>query len=1096
VVIAPNGTGDVQLDADTVRVGDAAAAVTLTSNGAGALTVTTGGAADLTLSTNSGTTSGTVVIANGVNGNITLTPDGTGDVILSADRVQIGDSNTDTTLTTNGTGSLNLTTNNGSNSGTIQIAQGINGNITLTPNGTGSVSVPKLVVSTATATRVPYISTGGLIIDDADLTFDGTTLSVGGLSNPGLSTLVKTLTLGNTSFSGTAVFAPATPAKLYIGTGTVTDTTSAASATNATGAVSSLAITPIAATNASVTYTNASTLYIAGAPSAGTNVTITNPYSLYVAAGDAYFGGTVTAGTVNLTTLDLTNLEVTNIKAKDGTASITLANTTGVASFTANPVLSGGTANGVLYLNGSKAVTSGSALVFDGTNLGVGISPSAWGSDTKAIQMAGSTFSAISADARLTLLANSYWDGTNWKYTNTGAALQYRVSAGTSQHEWYVAPSGSAGANITSGYTYPVATLGTGGLNFPTAASGNGNISYDGSTFTFVSNSSSAPMVFSTNSTERGRFLSNGNFGLGTTTPDAKLQVVGQSFFGAAGAYVSIGSPKVVFYGAGATETSALWFQAGVGSTLAGFKASNPNFFITNTYAGNVLGTNGIVISQNGLVEIFTSTTVDAVATVKATSANYAAIINIEAQNDNGAIYNYIASNTTGVTQHWKIGGGATTNTLAFSTAGSERARITSGGQFLVGNTTTSGGEIARFQTASGATSVGIIAATNGSSFVNFGDTSDANVGFIGYDHTSNYMNFRTNGAEAMRITSGGSLGVGTTVPNAKLTVWTASTTGLQTALRLNNPFGFDNVNTGAQIVFSQDRSTAEDLPQGSIGVGQESPGSSVNAYMAFSTNNTTVSEKMRISAAGLVGIGTNAPGQRLDVNGSIRARDGAFIASIGTATQGLFCTYNQIFGSGSDYTPVIFAETGLGITFAVNGTSTKAMTLNTSGNLLVGATSGGTDRGTFASPTASVNVLGLASTDDSSGGNFIMFRNSAYTAIGSVARVTTTNAVVYNTTSDYRLKTVTGAVTGQGARIDALKPIDYLWAEGGQQARGFLAHEFQAVYPNSVSGDKDAVDADGNPKYQAMQAATSEVIADLVAEIQSLRKRLANAGI
>jgi hypothetical protein len=35
-------------------------------------------------------------------------------------------------------------------------------------------------------------------------------------------------------------------------------------------------------------------------------------------------------------------------------------------------------------------------------------------------------------------------------------------------------------------------------------------------------------------------------------------------------------------------------------------------------------------------------------------------------------------------------------------------------------------------------------------------------------------------------------------------------------------------------------------------------------------------------------------------------------------------------------------------------------------------------------------------------------------------------------------------------------------------------------------------VDADGKPVYQAMQASTSEVIADLVAEIQDLRKRLA----
>jgi hypothetical protein len=46
----------------------------------------------------------------------------------------------------------------------------------------------------------------------------------------------------------------------------------------------------------------------------------------------------------------------------------------GTATFAnANPVLTPGTANGVTYLNGSKVLTSGSALTFDGTNLGVGI---------------------------------------------------------------------------------------------------------------------------------------------------------------------------------------------------------------------------------------------------------------------------------------------------------------------------------------------------------------------------------------------------------------------------------------------------------------------------------------------------------------------------------------------------------------------------------------------------------------------------------------------------------------------------------------------------------------------------------------------------
>jgi hypothetical protein len=133
--------------------------------------------------------------------------------------------------------------------------------------------------------------------------------------------------------------------------------------------------------------------------------------------------------------------------------------------------------------------------------------------------------------------------------------------------------------------------------------------------------------------------------------------------------------------------------------------------------------------------------------------------------------------------------------------------------------------------------------------------------------------------------------------------------------------------------------------------------------------------------------------------------------------------------------------------------------------------------------------------TGDGNGAGFIIFSESG-TAIGSISRVASTSAVAFNTTSDYRLKTVTGAVTGQGERIDALKPIDYQWKDGGQNARGFLAHEFQAVYSNSVTGTKDAVDADGNPKHQSMQASSSEVIADLVAEIQSLRKRLASAGI
>ena len=80
--ITPHGTGDVVLKADTVTVGDAAAAATIRSSGAGTLTVTTGGTTDLILSTNNGTASGTITITDAANEAITVTPNGTGVVAI------------------------------------------------------------------------------------------------------------------------------------------------------------------------------------------------------------------------------------------------------------------------------------------------------------------------------------------------------------------------------------------------------------------------------------------------------------------------------------------------------------------------------------------------------------------------------------------------------------------------------------------------------------------------------------------------------------------------------------------------------------------------------------------------------------------------------------------------------------------------------------------------------------------------------------------------------------------------------------------------------------------------------------------------------
>ena len=71
--------------------------------------------------------------------DIDIIPNGTGDVNLGTDTVQVGDLNANATITTQGTGDLILNTNNGTNSGTLTIADGVNGNITLSPDGTGEV---------------------------------------------------------------------------------------------------------------------------------------------------------------------------------------------------------------------------------------------------------------------------------------------------------------------------------------------------------------------------------------------------------------------------------------------------------------------------------------------------------------------------------------------------------------------------------------------------------------------------------------------------------------------------------------------------------------------------------------------------------------------------------------------------------------------------------------------------------------------------------------------------------------------------------------------------------------------------------------------
>jgi hypothetical protein len=132
------------------------------------------------------------------------------------------------------------------------------------------------------------------------------------------------------------------------------------------------------------------------------------------------------------------------------------------------------------------------------------------------------------------------------------------------------------------------------------------------------------------------------------------------------------------------------------------------------------------------------------------------------------------------------------------------------------------------------------------------------------------------------------------------------------------------------------------------------------------------------------LGVGTASPGTRLDVSGIVRSRDAGFVLSTGTTQNGILGTFNNISGSGVDYTPCLFSETGLGISFLVNGSVTKAMTLDASGQLSIGTTAANAPITLQANSGGnSMRLIGRSS-DGYSGLNF--YNNANNTQNGFIA--------------------------------------------------------------------------------------------------------------
>jgi hypothetical protein len=187
--------------------------------------------------------------------------------------------------------------------------------------------------------------------------------------------------------------------------------------------------------------------------------------------------------------------------------------------------------------------------------------------------------------------------------------------------------------------------------------------------------------------------------------------------------------------------------------------------------------------------------------------------------------------------------------------------------------------------------------------------------------------------------------------------------------------------------------------------------------------------------------------------------------------------------------------------------TFTQAMTLTAGGALFVGTTAAQLDGSskmvvlnssatvaefTASSGTATQAVLRSWNTATSGDNLFQTFHTDAgATQRGSIYYNRTGGLLVYLTTSDYRAKDISGPVIDSGSVIDSVPVYMGKMKDATQERPMFIAHETPAY---AHVGEKDAIDADGKPVYQQMDA--SALVPVMWAEIQSLRKRLAAAGI
>ena len=272
----------------------------------------------------------------------------------------------------------------------------------------------------------------------------------------------------------------------------------------------------------------------------------------------------------------------------------------------------------------------------------------------------------------------------------------------------------------------------------------------------------------------------------------------------------------------------------------------------------------------------------------------------------------------------------------------------------------------------------------------------------------------------------------------------------------------------------------------------------------ALAVNASAPDNSVVVDADGNVGIGTSSPAKQLQIEsltgGTLRFSSSDTSIGAGESLGEIDWYSNDSSGSGTGvraFVNVVENDSGLGraydMTFGTGNvaTATEKMRLTKEGNLLVGTTSASVSTAHHLMQAGNeLNLAGAAATST------IYFNYRAGTTLTALRFMngsgSTSYVACYGTSftnsSDYRIKTDVQEVGSVLEKVAQLRPLNYIKEGVIGREFGLIAHEAQAVFPDIVSGEKDAVDEDGDMEIQGIDyAQLSTILVKAIQEQQAI---------